>query len=73
MRTFVAAPVLVVPGVVVFPVGSLLSTIVIALAGIMLATSAVGWGRQAAFQSRSESAELLDEGTTGVNVTGRCM
>jgi DUF2892 family protein len=43
VRTVVIAPVLVVLGVLVFEVGSVLSIVAFALAGIMLATSAVGF------------------------------
>jgi Protein of unknown function (DUF2892) len=43
VRTVVVAPLLVVLGAVVFEVGSVLSIVAFALAGIMLATAAVGF------------------------------
>jgi hypothetical protein len=43
LRTVVAAPVLIVIGLVVFQFGSLLSIVALVLAGVMLATSAVGF------------------------------
>jgi hypothetical protein len=43
LRTFVAAPILVVVGVVLLPLGSVFSIIALALAGVMLATSAAGF------------------------------
>jgi Protein of unknown function (DUF2892) len=43
LRTVIVAPVLIVLGLVVFEVGSLPSIIAFVLAGVMLATSAVGF------------------------------
>lgn len=43
LRTFVVAPVLIVISLVVFGVGSVLGIVALAFAGVMLATSAVGF------------------------------
>ena len=43
LRTIVVAPALIIVGLVVFEVGSVLSIVAFVLAGVMLATSAVGF------------------------------
>lgn len=43
LRTVIAAPALIIVGLVVFEVGSVLSIVAFVLAGVMLATSAVGF------------------------------
>ena len=43
LRTVIVAPALIIVGLVVFEVGSVLSIVAFVLAGVMLATSAVGF------------------------------
>ena len=43
LRTVIAAPALIIVGLVVFEVGSVLSVVAFVLAGVMLAASAVGF------------------------------